>query len=129
MYTYSNPLILSYQFGNFDFGAGGDTHDIKGPPGFKGRLQTVGLMKVTEAFTATTTPAYIRVGTTADADKHIEQSLGTTAIDGTLTAVPDPATYNTEIAADEIVRVTFVAPTGGTPAGIGEAHMSIAWYK
>lgn len=129
--TYSNPLSITYDLGQHDFGAGGDTHDIKGPPGAKGRLRNVLLKKVSEAFTATTTPAYINVGTTADADKHASISCATTAIDAVLSKDPaaeDPDTYNTEIAADEIVRTTFVAPTGGTPAGIGEVQLTIDWY-
>lgn len=132
MNTYSNPLSITYDFGQHDFGAGSDTHDIKGPPGMKGRVRNVLLKKVTEAFTATTTPAYIRVGTTADADKYVEVSCATTAIDGVVSAAPNPATYlpaNTEIEADSIVRTSFIAPTGGTPAGIGEVQITIDWYE
>jgi hypothetical protein len=131
MNTYSNPLTQCYDFEPHDFGAGGDTHDIKGPPGMKGRLRSVLLFQVTEAFTATTTPAFIRVGTAADADKFIEVSCATTAIDAVVSASPDPAVYapaDTEIAADTAVRVTFVAPTGGTPAGIGKVQACIDWY-
>jgi hypothetical protein len=127
-YTYSSPLVLTYKFPSHDFGAGADTRDIKGPPGMKGRLVNTLLYNVTEAFTADTTPAYIRVGTTGDADLFNQTSCATTAIDGVVSDSPDEDTYNVQMAADAIVRTSFVAPTGGTPAGIGEVQIAIAWY-
>lgn len=128
MNTYSDPLTLAHHLGQHDFGAGGDTHKLKGPAGYKGRVRHIELNKVTEAFTAVTTPAYIRIGDGSDADKYADMSCGTTAID----AVDGPAAselFNAEIAADEEPVVTFVAPTGGIPAGIGNVTVHIDWYK
>lgn len=130
-YTYSSPLVLSYALGQFDFGAGGDTHKLIGPPGLRGMIVGVDLFKVTEAFTATTTPAYINIGDGSDADKYVSMSLGTTAIDAVDTSQDAEIFHETAgmFAADEQPVVTFVAPTGGTPAGIGEVMVHVAWFE
>lgn len=128
-YNYSAPLVLTYSLGQHDFGAGGDTHKLIGPPGHRGQLVDVHVMKVTEAFTATTTAAFINIGDGSDADKYCSMSLGTTAIDAVDTLQDAELFSLVEIAADEQPVVTYVAPTGGTPAGIGEVEVTIAWFK
>lgn len=126
--AYNNPTTVSYNLGTHDFGAGSDALAIKAPRGFtKGRIRDIGVA-VTETFTATTTPAYIRLGTTGDADAYAELNMGTAA---------DTDYYNTQDDTDAIIsadvtntqiEVAFVAPTGGTPAGIGHVTVVIDWY-
>jgi len=126
--SYSNPLVITYNLGLHDFGTAGDALAIKAPSGYaSGRIMDIGVA-VTETFTATTTPAYVRLGTTTDADAYAELNMGTAA---------DTDYYNTQDDTDAIIdadvtstqiEVALVAPTGGTPAGIGHVHVTIAWF-
>jgi len=126
--SYSNPLVITYNLGLHDFGAGGDALAIKAPNGYEnGRIMDIGVA-VTETFTATTLPGYIRIGTTGDADAYAELNMGTAA---------DTDYYNTADDTDAIIdadvtntqlEVALVAPTGGTPAGIGHVHITISWF-
>ncbi len=125
--TYDQPLSITYSFSAHDFGAGAGTDVIQGPAGHKGRVRNVTLFEVSETFTNVTTAALIRVGTAADPDKHAEVDCGTTA-SGASHVNTAAELYNTEIAADEAVHVDYVAPTGGTPAGIGAVNVTIDWY-
>lgn len=126
--SYSNPLVITYNLGLHDFGAAGDDLAIKAPTGYEhGRILDIGVA-VTETFTNTTTPAYIRIGTTTDPDAYAQMDMGTAA---------DTNYYNTQDDTDAIIdadvtntqlEVALVAPTGGTPAGIGHVHITIAWF-
>jgi hypothetical protein len=123
--SYSDPLTITYDVPSASFPSGG-TVDIKGQPGYKGRLRNILLKDVSVAFNAVTTSAKVRIGTTAVAAKHHELDCGTTGIGSVVSEAPD---NNTEIAADEIVRVTRVANTGGSPAGTAAVQFTIDWYK
>lgn len=126
--SYENPQMQSYSFGAHDFGAGGDSFSIRGPAGKKGRLVHVSV-SATETFTDTTTPGYVRIGTAADNDAYAELNLGTTAdTDCVSEATDTDAIIDEAIPADSQVEVTLVAPTGGTPAGIGHVHIGVEWY-
>lgn len=126
--AYNNPYVVTYSFGEHDFGAGGDALAIKAPNGFTGgRIIDVGVA-VTETFTADTTPAYVRIGTSTDADAYVELNMGTAA---------DTDYYNTQDDTDALIdadvtdtqlEVAFVAPTGGSPAGKGYVNVVIAWF-
>ena len=126
--SYADPLTITYSLGLHDFGAGGDALAIKAPAGYEhGRIKDVGVM-VTETFTNTTTPAYVRLGTTGDADAYVQLDMGTAA---------DTNYYNTQDDTDAIINgdvtntqieVALVAPTGGTPAGIGWVNIVIDWF-
>jgi hypothetical protein len=126
--TYSNPLTISYKFTSHDFGAGAGTDVIQGPAGHRGLVRNIALFEVTETFTSVTTAALIRVGTSGDPDKFAEMSCGTTAA---AAAASNTAAelYNTTIAADEAVHTDYVAPTGGSPAGIGCVQVTIDWFE
>jgi len=121
-------MVITYSLGEHDFGAGGDALAIKAPTGYEnGYIVDVGVM-VTETFTADTTPGYVRLGTTSDADAYAELNMGTAA---------DTDYYNTQDDTDAIIsaavtnsqiEVALVAPTGGTPAGKGHVNITVAWY-
>lgn len=127
--SYSNPLVITYNLGLIDFG---DTTDvnmaIKAPNGYEnGRIMDIGVA-VTEVFNAPTTPAYIRLGTTTDADAYAELNMGTAAAtdyyntqDDT-DAIIDADVTNTQI------EVALIAVTGASPTGIGEVHITVAWF-
>lgn len=127
--SYSNPIVVTYKFASHDFGAGAGASSFKAPAGYtSGRILDVGLMDITETFTNTTTPGYVRVGTTSDADAYCQLNCGVAAATDT---------YNTQNDTDAIidadvtntqVEVAFIAPTGGTPAGIASAFVVVAWF-
>ena len=128
--AYENRTPISYSLGTVDFGAGNTTHKLRGPAGFTGRIVDVHL-DISEAFTQDTTPGYLRVGTTGDADAFAELTLGTTAaINTAFNFYSQPAADKaTNIPADTLVFVAGIAPTGGTPAGIAKVTIVIDWWK
>lgn len=132
-------MRMHYNFPMLDFGTAGEIFYVTGPKGRKGKLVDYGVHHVTEAFTAVTLPAYVSVGTAADADAYGEElSLGTTALDAGSVSVRsttrDPAVIDTYILdaglsmpADVKVGLHCTAPTGGTPAGMACPFMIIDW--
>ena len=129
MNTYAVPRVITYSFGEHDFGAAGESLSIKGPSGFAGELVGV-QVNATETFTAATTSGKVQVGTAADVDAYAELDLSTTADTNTVSEATDTdAIIEASIPADTQVEVTLVAPTGGTPAGKGFVHITINWFK
>lgn len=133
-------MRMFYQFGTHDAGAGGEIFYVLGPKGKKGKLVDYGMHHVTEAFTATTLPSYVSVGTAADADAYGEEiSMGTAAIDvGSVSCLQQSVGDGLDIEdrildaglampADTKVGLHVTAPTGGTPAGIAQPFMIIDW--
>jgi aldehyde:ferredoxin oxidoreductase len=127
---YSHPETITYQFASHDFGAGAGATSFKGPKGKSGVLRDIGVKDVTETFSNTTTAAFVRVGTSGDADAYAEANLGTTAATDTFVASHNDtdAIINRELPADTQIEVTYVAPTGGTPAGIGCPYVVVDWF-
>lgn len=128
--SYADPDRRIYSSGIIDFGAGGETLAIKGPSGKTGTLKWIHV-SASETFTADSTPAYVRLGTAADPDAYAEFNLGT--LGDTNAASSDDGSTDTDaiisssIPADTQVEWTMVAPTGGTPAGIGVVTVCIDW--
>lgn len=128
MTSYSQPIYMTYSFGSIDFGAGGDVTSLKGPSGLSGRLKEI-CVSATETFNAVTTDADVQLGTAADPNAYAELTLGTLADTDSITATATSgAIIEADIPADTQVEVTFTAPTGGTPAGIADVHILIAWF-
>lgn len=138
---YDDPKTISYNFGSHDFGAGAAAHAIPIPPGYKfARIKEVCVTPITETFNAVTTPAYVRIGTAADADKFAQLNMGVAAATDGYGTKDDPDAIlpagefiDLERAGDSGValaqlEVTFVAPTGGTPAGIGVPTIVVDWF-
>lgn len=137
---YDNPLRVSYNMGIHDFGAGGDDLALQRPVGKNfARVEEIHVA-VTETFTADTTPGYVRIGTASDADKFAELNMGTAAdTDGYGTNDDTDAikAAGKEIDLDndgdagaslDQLEVAFVAPTGGTPAGMGYVTIVMSWW-
>lgn len=135
MSHYDNPVVITYSFGSINFGSG-SAYALKPPPGVsRGKIVDI-QVQVSTLFTAVTTPAYIRLGTSGDADFYAELNMGTAAatdaygirnISGGYDAV---VFRSIDIVQDNLsqVEVVFVAPTGGTPAGVGVVNIAIAWW-
>lgn len=129
--SYENPTTVSYSFGSHDFGAGAGAYALKPPKGKK-RGNVVDIqVAVSETFTQVTTPGYIRLGTSGDPDKYAELNMGAAAATDAYNLSDTNAVTNViDMVADSIsqVEVVFVAPTGGTPAGIGLVTVVIDWF-
>lgn len=135
--SYENPNRHVYLFPVHDFGAGSGAVNLIGPKGKKGVLIDYGVQNTSEAFTDDTTGALIAVGTAANPDAFGEEfdmvecaaSTGKT-VRSTYTddeIYVDEVIVDRFIPADTIVRLTLTAPTGGTPAGIGQPFVVIDW--
>ena len=128
--AYNNPVYTTFTYEQHDFGAGGDTKEIVGPNGFRGQIVDILLSDVTEGFTNNTAEGAIQAGVSGAADKFANFGLGTTAA-----GTGDAASRNTGdlkggvLADDETLLVTFVAPNGGTPAGIADVQVIVAWHS
>jgi hypothetical protein len=126
--SYSDPRPYTYSFGAIDFGAGGDAIVITGPSGKQGTIKEV-LVSATEAFTNDTTEGAVNIGSAAAGAQYVAMGLGTLA-DGADQRMTDTAAdlVLEAVPADTDIHVTFVAPTGGTPGGIGFVQIMIEWY-
>jgi len=115
-----------------DFGAASEVSQFRLPPGYKGRLLNVGV-SITETFVGTTTDADVQVGTTADPDAYAKLVIPeTTAADLDFWDVSDDTDaiiLAEPLPADTLIKVTFTAPTGGTPAGIGWVQLDFEIWK
>lgn len=134
--SYDNPIVVSYNMGIHDFGAGGDALAIKPPPLLdNGRIFDIHVA-VTETFNQVTTPGYIRLGITTDADYYAELNMGAAADTdaynvrdvGESVAINRQIDLNNDTGTPSQVEVAFVAPTGGTPAGQGYVTIAIGWW-
>jgi len=136
---YDNPLTISYG-GVLNWDDGDEATAIQRPLNKKfARIEEIHVM-VTEAFDATTTAAFLRIGTASDNDKFAELSMGTAA---------DTDGYGTNDDTDAIkaagkfidldrdgdsgasldqLEVNFVESTGGVPSGIGWFTICISWF-
>lgn len=120
---------VTYYFSGVDFGAGDSTQSINTPAALRGKIKNVTLYNVTETFTDDTTQARIDIGDGVDADEFaLTADFGTLAANASL--VPAITDGDTPIIpVGDIVTITFVAPTGGTPAGISDVAITIDYFK
>lgn len=123
---YSSEQFITYSFGGQDFADAADTFSFKLPEGKQGRLVDVSISAY-ETFNATTTEAFLDIGTAADADAYAHCGLGTTADTDTYLASANAGDIiSATIPAGTQVEVTMVANTGGTPAGKGVINIIVA---
>jgi hypothetical protein len=126
----THPRTVTYVLSGVDFGAGDSAHAIKAPRAYTlGRLIDVGVA-VSETFSATSTQGFVRVGTASDPDAYAELQMGTAAATNFFNTQDDPdAILNEEInVVTSQLEVACIAPTGGTPTGIGDVHIVIDWF-
>ena len=147
MYDYSNPLLITYSIPIAETTAA--TRAIRGPKGLTGRVQDI-VLDASVNFAATTTPGAVVVETLAAAATQVvyaacdtgtaaaplttitsaAASVGGVTPSRTVTATGTNAgiLFNHELPANTAIRVSTIAGVGGTPAGVGEAHITIGWY-
>lgn len=132
--AYDNPLTVTHELGSVNFASATATA-IKGPPGHKGRIRDMGV-RVTTLFTTVTLAGTFKLGTTGDDDAYALLRMGVDA-GGTAPAATDvwnvqndsDAIIEPDLPADTQIEVTYGAPTGGTPAGVGNPYVVIDWFK
>lgn len=128
--SYADPDRRIYSSGIIDFGAGGEVLAIKGPKGKTGTLKWIHV-SASETFTTTTTDGMVLLGTSGDTNAYAQFELG--ALADTDGASTDDGTTDTNaildatIPADTQIEWSMIAPTGGTPAGIGVVTVCIDW--
>lgn len=125
MPSYSNPSTFCITYGPHDFGTAGDSTSFKLPNGMSGRLRDI-IVQATEVFTAVSTEAEVNLGSADGGKQYANCGLGTLA---------DKASYRLSdnsadlvlatLPADTAIYVGFVAPTGGTPSGMGYVTLVI----
>ena len=126
--SYSNPHVVTYVLPAVDFGAGDSAHAIRAPYGYsKGRILDVGVA-VTETFNQVTTPGYVRIGTATDADAYAQLNMAAAAATNFYNTQDDTDAIIDADVDDTQLEVACIAPTGGTPAGIGTVHITVAWF-
>lgn len=135
MSYYDNPVVITHCFGSVNF-ASGSASALRPPPGLtRGKIVDI-QVQVATLFTAVTTPAFIRLGSSGDADFYAELNLGTAAATDAygirnIAGGYDAVVFRSiDIVQDNLaqVEVVFVAPTGGSPAGAGVVNITIAWF-
>lgn len=135
--SYDNATILNHSYNAQDIGNGTITKKIRPPRGAtRGRVESIHLL-ASETFNQVTTQAYIRVGVASDLDKFAELAIGALASGATLSesdaatlasVLTDDGQFDLSQETEDELTVTMVAPTGGTPAGIADVDLSIAWF-
>lgn len=128
--SYSVPRRRQYTFPSVNF-ATSSSQQISGPKGKAGRVIEVHV-SATVTFTNTTTAGRVDIGNTTTANANMSVPLGTLAAGSALSS-EDSATLSTitvtdrNVPADTAIKVSFVAPTGGSPAGTGTVLVVVHW--
>jgi hypothetical protein len=118
----------TYLFQAQDFGAGDAAEVIQGPSGKTGIVRAVTVFNVSEAFTIVTTSARVDVGDGSDANGYaFSNDIPAVAIAGSHSPAISAGVLGNELPGGAAVTLTFVAPTGGTPAGIADVQVTITW--
>lgn len=127
--SYSNPNRRTYVFPAVSYAAD-SAQSFKGPKGKAGRLIDIHL-SATTTFNSVTTDGYTNIGTAADTDAYAHFVQGdlaaTDSVCGTDGVTDTDWLIAADIPADTQVEVTFVAPTGGTPAGVATVTITVDW--
>jgi len=143
--NYDNPFVITYgPLGINDSSEGDPEHDFGNgaltfypqPPGGAGLGQVMDIqVSVSETFNAVTTAGLVQVGISGELDKYAELSMGTAAAGASYGSYDVSIFDETEsnpgfinFADDGATIITFVAPTGGTPAGKGYVFTTIGWW-
>ena len=136
MSQYDDLKTGTYKFAAVNF-ATGSTQKIVVPRTAKlARVLDIQLANCTVAFTQVTTPALVQVGDGTTANAFAALTVGALAVGssiggadqtgGIFTAVYQAGNYSSGAGLHDLI-VTFVAPTGGTPAGTADVTILIGW--
>lgn len=133
-YGYDNLRTVTYSYAAVNFASGNATHKVAVPRGCQMARVLDIMIEATVTFTQTTTPGLVQVGDGTTAAKFAQLSAGGTA-SGSTVGSGDQAiwisnylkgNYNSGAGLHDLT-ITFVAPTGGTPAGTGNVFITIGY--
>ncbi len=132
--SYENPVYVTYSIPANNYGSGDAVKDIRPPRGARaGRVESIGLYATT-TFNQVTTQAFVRVGVASDTDKFAELPIGALAagaalVDSDVVGVfTNDGQFDLAQESEDEVRISLIAPTGGTPAGVADTFVTVAWY-
>ncbi len=132
--SYENATVINHSYNAQDIGAGDITKKVRPPRGAsRGRVESIHLLSA-ELFTQVTTQALIQVGVASDLDKFAELQVGALADAATLSdsdqanVLVDDGQFDLSQETEDELTLTFVSPTGGTPAGIADVDIAISWF-
>ena len=132
--AYDNLKTLTYGYAGVNFASGNATHKVAVPRAAQYARVLDIMVEATVTFTQTTTPGLVQVGDGTTANKFGQLSLGGTAAGSTIGSGDSPVrtadylkgNYNSGAGLHDLT-ITFVAPTGGTPAGTGNVFITIGY--
>ena len=131
--SYDNVSVIPFKTVAITTTAAAATYGIRGPKGKAGRVVDIVATCTTDHVVGTTTPTQLLVGLSGDTNAYATfEPPALTAATGVANLL-DADSANSEIVAghlipaDTEVLLTTVANTGGTPAGVLEYDVLIAW--
>lgn len=136
--SYSAPNRLSFSTGLHTFSAGDAARNIAVPKGARfARIANIHVSGTT-TFNAVTTSAKVQLGNATTASKYANFDVGTLAA-GSAVDLADKTTALQSGYREYIdcgaegenltdIKLSLIAPTGGTPAGAGIVDITIDWF-
>jgi len=130
MSNYDDPKVITYNYSALNVGGGTITRKIRVP---KGALQARVLdihTFATVTFTNVTTTARVQVGVAGALGKFADAQIDDLAANAAQSFADTNgggAIWTSQVDNVAELTVTFVAPTGGTPAGTADFTIAIAW--
>lgn len=130
--SYDIPARMSL---DFDVAVANLTKTFRLPKGTKGRIGSI-IIQSSATYNAVTTGAFFQLGVVGDLARYANVALGTLAAGAALDAATITGAIvrtarslaHIELPADTDIVMTFVANTGGTPAGAARATVNFAIY-
>lgn len=128
--SYDNPKSFTLSLTGVNFASGAGARKVRLPKGYEARVADI-VISGTTLFTAVTTAGLVRLGLVGEAARFAEFSAGTLAAGETIAATNQAGALKVDsvsrqgivIPKDTDVLINIVAPTGGTPAGVGDIHI------
>jgi hypothetical protein len=129
--SYSNPIVITYPLGLFDFGGGAaESLAIRAPAGYEnGRLIDIGV-SVSEVFLTGLTNGHVQIGTGADPDAYAKLVIPSGQADASYcnTSVDTDAIIVPDVGATELEVTLTNGTDSGTVSGQGHVSVTIAWF-
>ena len=136
MSQYDQMIVETLRYPGVNFGGGTTTQKLPVPRGAQ-FARVLDLQVIASAtFTQVTTPAEVQIGDGTTANKFSQLTVGGLVAGSSITGNDQTGgtwisnyiagNYNSGAGLHDLVA-TFVAPTGGTPAGTGDVIIILGW--